>query len=102
MFQGSPVWDGQRKVRGYQQIVDLSVAVGLTVPAANPDRKLPRLALIRCEGKSVRWRDDATDPTALIGMPMNVGDMFLYTGDLAAIKFIQTAASAALNVSYYE
>jgi len=89
---------------GYQQITSLSSAASLTVPARTPNGSAasPRLALLQCESQSVRWRDDGTSPTASVGMILNVGDQpYPYDGDLNKIKFIETAASAKLNVSYY-
>ena len=58
-------------------------------------------ALVQAEGQSVRWRDDGVAPTASVGTLIYVGQLFEYTGDLSAIRFIETAASAKLNVSYY-
>jgi hypothetical protein len=49
----------------------------------------------------VRWRDDGTDPTAAVGMPIYVGTSFLYDGDLTRIKFINMVAGGKVNVSYY-
>lgn len=91
-----------KKALGYQRITGLSTAQALTVP------KGATRAIIRCETQSVRWRDDGTDPTTTIGMPLLVADVLTYdgfnpaTGALYPIKFIETAASAVLNVSYYE
>lgn len=80
---------------GYQQITSLSSAVGLTIPSG------ATLALIVPEAQNVRWRDDGTDPTATVGMPIYIGASLSYDGDLNKIKFIQEAASAKLNISYY-
>ena len=80
---------------GYQQITDLSSAVALTVPSG------ATLALIVAETQNVRWRDDGTNPTASVGMPIFVGASLSYDGDLSRIKFIQETASAKLNISYY-
>jgi len=80
---------------GYQQITDLSAAVGLTVPAA------AMAALIQAEGAVVRWRDDGTDPEATVGMRLLQDFDMWYTGDLSAITFIEESASATLNISYY-
>lgn len=81
---------------GYQQINSLSAATGLTVPAT------ATYAIIQCETQNVRWRDDGTDPTASVGMMLNVNpDVLIYDGNLRGIKFIEVAASAKLNVSYY-
>jgi hypothetical protein len=88
---------------GYQQITDLSSAVGLTVPLLAPDgsNQKPTFALIICETQGVRWRDDGTSPTASVGMPLAAGVPLQYDGDLNKIKFIQQTASAKLNISYY-
>lgn len=80
---------------GYQQITDLSSAVGLTIPLG------ATLALIVPETQNVRWRDDGTNPTASVGMPIYIGASLSYDGDLNRIKFIQETASAKLNISYY-
>ena len=88
---------------GYQQITDLSSAVGLTVPTLAPDgsNQKPTFALIICETQGVRWRDDGTNPTASVGMPLAAGVPLQYDGDLNKIKFIQQTAGAKLNISYY-
>ena len=80
---------------GYQQITSLSSATGLTVPQGTT------LALIVPETNNVRWRDDGTAPTASVGMPIYLGASLSYDGDFNRIKFIETTASAKLNISYY-
>jgi hypothetical protein len=80
--------------QGYQQITDLSAAVGLTVP--HPDTAY---AIITVEGQNVRWRDDGQLPTATVGQLMRPGDSLRYDGPLTAIRFI--GAGATLNASYY-
>lgn len=88
---------------GYQQLSTLSSAVGLTVPTQTPNGSATKanFALIICETQNVRWRDDGTDPTASVGMLLVAGTPLQYDGDLSKIKFIETTASAKLNVSYY-
>lgn len=81
---------------GYQQIVGLVAATALTVPAG------ATYAVIVTESQSVRWRDDGVDPTAAVGEPLLTGQSLIYNGTpMTAIKFIQTAATATLNISYY-
>lgn len=81
---------------GFQNIADLSSAVGLTVPVGST------FALITVSGQAVRFRDDGTDPTDSVGVVMPVDARPLeYSGNLNAIKFIETAASATLDVLYY-
>ena len=81
---------------GYQQITSLSAAIGLTVPAGAD------CALIIAEAQAVRFRDDGTNPSATVGMPLAVAQEFFYIGNLSAIKFFEQTASAKLNVSYYK
>jgi hypothetical protein len=82
-------------ILGYQQITSLSAAASLTVPTG------ATMALVTPETEGVRWRDDGTDPTASVGMPIAAGAYFNYDGDLNRIRFIQQTATAKLNVSYY-
>lgn len=96
MSSGSPVIDAVLTPCGYQQITDLSSAVGLTVPEGTV------LAIIQPETQNVRWRDDGTNPTASVGMVLAAGNSAVYNGGFAALKFIETAVSAKLNVSYYK
>lgn len=88
---------------GYQQITDLSASIGLTLPATDPTGLscTPAFALIIAETQGVRWRDDGVAPTASVGMPLAVGIPLQYDGDLSKIRFIEQAASAKLNISYY-
>ena len=80
---------------GYQQITSLSAATGLTVPTGTT------LAIIIPESQAVRWRDDGVNPTSAVGMPVPISTVLSYDGDLQRIRFIEQAASAKLNVSYY-
>lgn len=93
--QGTKVIDASMVPIGYQQITSLSAAATLTVP----DGAI--LALIQPETQNVRWRDDGTSPTASVGINLFVGDTLSYTGNMLAIKFIEVAASAKLNITYY-
>ena len=90
--------DGDLVALGYQQINDLSSASTLTVPTG------ARIALIQCRDQAVRWRDDGTSPIGTVGMVIDAGFDFWYTGGnagLTAIKFIEVTAGAELNISYY-
>lgn len=84
-----------KKPLGYQQITSLAAAAGLTVPEG------ATIAVIVAETQAVRWRDDGTNPSGTVGVPLAVDTPLEYGGDLSAIKFIQQTASAKLNVSYY-
>lgn len=81
---------------GYQQVSSLSTAQALTIPTG--------CSLVRVipQTQAVRWRDDGTNPTATVGQPLAVGAELVYdaTG-LTALRFIEQAASAVINVVYY-
>lgn len=61
----------------------------------------PVKAFIQCETQDVKWTDDGTTPTATTGMKLPKDTILQYEGDLDKLKFIEMAASASLNVSYY-
>ncbi|HEY8354207.1 MAG TPA: hypothetical protein VIK69_04255 [Methylophilaceae bacterium] len=86
---------------GFEQIADLSSAVGLT---DIPDGA--QVALIVAKGQDVSWRDDSDDPldapTASVGMHLAKDAPMWYSGDLSKIQFIEQSASATLCVSYYK
>lgn len=85
------------KSLGFEQNTSLSSATGLASIPAGAD-----MALLQVTGQNVRWRDDGTNPTTTIGMVLTSGaDPYPYSGDLTKIKFIESTASAVLNVTYF-
>lgn len=88
---------------GYQQITSLSASTALTVPTfdVNGNACRPTVAVIIPQTQAVRWRDDGVAPTASVGMPLAAGVTLQYDGDLTQIRFIEQAASATLNITYY-
>lgn len=63
---------------------------------------LPNRLLMQCTGQDVRWTDDPdVDPTATVGMLMKADTLYEYSGDISKLRFIQVAATAVLNVAYY-
>lgn len=88
---------------GYQQITSLGAPTGLTVPERDKSglRQMPTIALITPLTGNVRWRDDGSNPTASVGMPLAAGVTLQYDGNLKAIKFIDNGGTAELNISYY-
>jgi hypothetical protein len=80
---------------GYQQFTVATSTALPSVPAS------AREAFVVCTGQQVNWRDDGVAPTASVGMPLAVSQAFPYTGNLAAIRFIQVTATATCNVTYY-
>lgn len=90
-----PAPPGMRTL-GYVQVTGLSAATALTIPAGTA------LVLVIPQTQAVRWRDDGTSPTASVGYPLAVGSELRYDGaNMGALKFIEQAASAAINVTFY-
>lgn len=81
---------------GYQQITALSASTALSVPSTTT------FATVSAEATDLRWRDDGTAPTATVGMPLYVGSPATFAGNLSALRFIQQATGAILNISYYK
>jgi hypothetical protein len=96
MSVATVVGGGARGV-GYQQITLGAAVKALTLP---PGADAPTYALIEPETQAVRWRDDGTDPTALIGQPLAVGESLQYNADLSAIRFFEQVSGAVLNGTY--
>lgn len=80
--------------KGFEQVTSMATATSLTAPAVATS------ATIQAETQDIRWRDDGTDPTATVGMLLAAGESMHYQGDLEALRLIETAASASLNVTY--
>ena len=80
---------------GCQQITSLGSAATLTVPTG------ALRALLTVEGQSIRLRDDGTAPTASVGLLLPVGGPWPYNGPLSAVRIIQTAATATVDLCYY-
>lgn len=80
----------------YQQMTTLNVAIGLSnVPTGTV------FAWIQAETQSVRWRADGTNPTSSVGQIIAAGATLEYSGSMSAIKFIESTASAKLNITYF-
>src|SRR5580704_15912761 len=80
---------------GYQQITNLSSAVGFTsVPSGT------NYAVITVETAGIRWRDDGTAPTASVGMPVSSGQSFSYTTSFSKFQAIQQTSGAILDVYF--
>ena len=91
------IGDAVRSPIGFEQITDVSSAVGLTAGTYDG----ATYAQIQAQDQDVRGRDDGTNPTTSGGLVLFAGQSMNYFGDLSAIKFIEEAASAKLNVAYY-
>jgi hypothetical protein len=84
-------------ITGSQEALGVVTATTLTVPAG------ATIATITIEGNSVRYRCDGTAPTASTGSLLAVGTagFVLVVNPLSACQFIQTAATATLDVEYW-
>jgi len=91
------VLDGPLTSKGYEQITALDTVKQLTVPTG------AWMAIIQAEDQKVRWRADGTDPTDAIGMVLITEEELVLAGAtmLAALRFLEEAASAKLNVEYF-
>jgi hypothetical protein len=82
--------------KGYQQITGTGAVAALTVPAG------ATFAVVQPEAQGVRYRDDGTNPTAAVGMPIGSGVSVTFGGAIeeAALKF-WLPAGAILDINYY-
>ncbi len=89
------------KALGYGQLTSLSSAKGFGdvtggIPAGT------KLVIVAAETQAVRWRDDGSNPTSTVGMPLATGQYAEFTeSQLSQVKFIEQTASAKLNVTFY-
>jgi len=83
--------------QGYEKVTSLDTAKGITSAVI----KASQFIIIIPQAQSVWYRDDGTNPTGTTGMEIPVGEIFTYSGDLTAIKFIEDAASCILHISGY-
>lgn len=91
---------------GCSQVSNLSSAkaLGAGVKADSSTLGIPAaatIATIEAETKDVRWTDDGQTPTSSFGQTLYAGQVMSYEGDLSALKFIEVAASAKLNLAFY-
>lgn len=83
---------------GFEQVTSLSSSAALaSVPVG------ATAAAIDCEGAAVRFREDGstTAPTTSVGRRIAAGGREVLGRDLSRLRFIEEAATAKLNVSYY-
>lgn len=82
---------------GYRQVTATGTVFTLPTPPAGARR-----AIIQAEAQAIRWRDDATDPTATVGMTIPAGGELRYDGaSMAAWRGIAATAGAIANIAYY-
>lgn len=91
------------KCIGYVQMTSVDAATGLTFPSSVISGGVmnPNFVMIVPEAQAIRWRDDGVAPTATVGMPLAVGQLLAYDGDLNKIQVISQVAGAKVNLSFY-
>lgn len=83
-------------VAGSQEALTVATATALTIPAG------ATIAWVTVEGQTVRFRCDGTAPTASSGSLLAVGSRTEFrVNGITACKFIQTTATATLDVEYF-
>lgn len=94
--------DGHTPDLGYFQMTSLSSAVNLFTFVTGPLwPQDANMVWVCAEGANVRWRGDGVAPTALVGNLIQVGQTVKITSRLQNLQFIQTAASATLDINFY-
>lgn len=87
---------------GYCQITSLGSAAALVTASCSTGLVPPvSVAVICVSGAGIRYRDDGTNPTATVGIPVGAGVCFSYTGNLSAMAIIQQSAGAIVDAAFY-
>lgn len=84
----------------YEQKVISNSAVGFASIPPNANK-----AVVVVEDKTIRWRDDGTNPTSSVGTKSFVNTTFVLEGRTSITKFRairQGSADAKLSVRYYD
>ena len=53
------------------------------------------------ETANARWRDDGTDPTTTVGVPLVAGQCMQFAGPLNRMRLIAQSGSPVLAASFY-
>jgi len=80
---------------GYQQIAMSGAAVALTAPSGT------QYAVI-IPSTAATWRDDGTNPTSTVGMPIQANAALVYYGNAGLTALRVFGATGTLNVAYYQ
>lgn len=93
----------ERKPAGYRQLAVSNTAVGLASATGGIPTYATR-AVITVETDAIRWRDDGTDPSATVGMPVAANASFELSSaeSIAAFKTIRVTTDAKINITYYK
>jgi hypothetical protein len=86
--------DGTVEPAGYRQVFPTTVK---DVQIGNA-----RVALIQALVQNIRWTDDGQTPTTSFGNRLHAGESMWYTGNLPALRFIEEASGAEVNIAAYK
>lgn len=96
---------GTVSIKEFTQVTGFETVAAAILVASSPLAAIPALtkvAYIQADGGNIRYRDDGSVPTALIGMLLPDTGILEYTGDLSKLRFILASGTPKLNVSYYK
>lgn len=102
---GCPGYTAPLQRIAFEQVTVGAAAVGFTEATYSVTRTItPAMAVAKLETAQIRYRDDATDPTAAVGTPADPGDVLVVCGaSIASFRAIRTTGtSGVLNVHYYK
>ena len=90
---------------GYCQMTSLASAKAVTTAncstGAAPTQAANVVLEICVSTQSIRYRSDGGTPTASVGIPVAPGTCFQFSGDLRALQIIQVAASATVDIEFF-
>ena len=88
---------------GFETITVSSTAVGFTAGTIRSGTSVATYAVGYVAADNIRYRDDAVDPTASVGMLVASGSNFQVCGMKAVSQFrmIRQTTDATVSVSYY-
>lgn len=89
----------------YEQL-SVTTVITLTRPSKtiNGDTYKARGCIIVPEGNGFRWRDDGTNPTAAVGMPVDIGssvDLKNGATQLDDFRVVAQAGTSTINIAWY-
>lgn len=85
---------------GYCQLAAISTATAVSTCTGGIPAGTAWAAIIP-ETNGIRWRDDGTNPTASVGMPVSALATMYYNSKFSALVIIPQTGSATINISFY-
>lgn len=88
---------------GFETITVSSVAIGFTTSAISTSTATAKAAVWYVATNAINYREDGTNPTAVVGIPVAASTYGTTCGQKAVsqIRFIRQSADATLSVHYY-